>query len=525
MKLILQPKQSILNDWVEKCPSSWLGYGGSRGGGKSGGIRRIMLNRRIMHPKTSGQILRRVFDDVLKNHINKMWEEFPDLYQYYKSSEHVLELPDSLGNGKIFFDGAETKSDVQRKSFGPEFMDLMVDQAEQFSEEELQQLKTTCRWPGMPLNACKFLLPFNPGGPGAAFLQRIFYLREYHEREVPADYAFLQAYGWDNIEWARAALSADGHPGDCLGRNCKKCAACIYYSWSDEERFNYYIKRTQYGQEQNSLPAHMRAGQLLGDFKKFAGQYFSNFDEAVHAWDLEAINMNAWWPVWGSLDWGYQHHSSFHWHTQAGFTDDEGRDHRLVITFREFITSHLSERALAEEIVATNDGLPLGRIWAGHDLWKKERAGETKEQAMSKVFRSHGLPGLRQAVITRVDGWRFLHRALDEGEWIITKNCREALRAIPTAICDSIHPGKEEDILKTSTMYDDVIDELRYGVYSQFATTDVPEGIQAARKVAHLTDPTTRTIALNKIHDDKAKSVSTRGLSRTRSHRHRRYAA
>jgi len=515
MRIILQPKQSQLNDLVEHSKSSWIGYGGSRGGGKSGAIRRIMLRRRIQHPKTDGQILRRVWDDVEKNHVNKMWEEFPDLHDYYKSTSHVLELPEKLGGGRIFFDAAENLIDVKRKAFGPEFFDICVDQAEQFSEEELTQLKTTCRWPGVPIDSCKFILPFNPGGQGAAFLQRIFYLKDYHEREIPEDYVFLQAYGWDNIEWARAALSADGYAGDCLGHECGKCGPCVYYSWSNERRFQYYITRTQYGQEQNRLPAHMRAGQLLGDFKKFAGQYFSNFDEEVHVWDLGEIYFQPWWPVWASIDWGYQHSSSIHWHTQAGYTADDGTSKRLVITFRELIKDHLSERALAEEIVSINNGLKLSNIYSGHDLWKSETSGETKEQAMSKVFKAAGLPSLKRACIDRVDGWRFLHRALDESEWIITRNCKEAIRAIPTAIFDE--KKNNEDILKTNTMYDDVLDDLRYGIYSQYAVKDVPDDIKIARAASHIPDITARNVMIMKLSSDRDRKKRNVGFVNSRS--------
>src|ERR1700688_1648804 len=128
----LQPKQGKLYWLMENSSTSWLGFGGSRGGAKSGAARRIMVQRRLKYPNTSGQILRRVWDDVLKNHVHKMWEEFPDLYQYYKAGEHVIEMPNG---SKIFFDSAENAIDVQRKAFGPEYMDIFVDQAEQFSEQ------------------------------------------------------------------------------------------------------------------------------------------------------------------------------------------------------------------------------------------------------------------------------------------------------------------------------------------------------------------------------------------------------
>src|SRR6202790_142019 len=208
----LHPKQALLDRLMENSKASWLGYGGSRGGGKSGGMRRIMLRRRLQHPHTNGLILRRVWDDVEKNHVNKMWEEFPQLHEYYKVQSKVIELPEQLGGGRIFFDGAENETDVKRKAFGPEYFDVMTDQAEQFSEFELTQLKTICRWPNPPEHTCKFLMGFNPGGQGASYLQRIFYLKEYHEREKAPNYAYLPAFGGEKIEGSPAPFPAAAPP-------------------------------------------------------------------------------------------------------------------------------------------------------------------------------------------------------------------------------------------------------------------------------------------------------------------------
>lgn len=514
LNINLQPKQGIFDWMLENSEATNLGYGGSRGGAKSGAVRRCMLKRRLKYPGTSGQIIRRVWDDVLKNHVNKMWEEFPDLYEFYRAGEHVILLPNQ---SRIFFDAAETPSDVQRKAFGPEFMDIFVDQSEQFSETELTQLKTTCRWPNTPLNHCKFGMFFNPGGIGAGYLQRIFATYDYHENEKRSDYAFLQAYGWDNIEWCRQALMDDGHVGDCFGKHCKKCAVCVFYGWSDSKRFQYFVTRSQYGQEMNKLPAHMRAGQLMGDFKKFAGQYFSNFDPDVHTWDLENINFQSHWPRWISIDWGFQHHTVVCWHTQVGTVGEDGKSKPLVITYRELIKQHLSERALAEEICAANGNDKITAIYGGHDLWKTESHGSTKEKAMSEVFRSRGLPKMKLARIDRVDGWRHMYTALDEGEWIITKNCTQAILTIPQGVYNEKELKKNEDMLKTNDLGDDVRDCLRYGLYSQARPEEVPDDVVIRQKVADL-NPTNRAMQIAKLSAEfkakKDKVTPSRSLSR-----------
>lgn len=510
LKIKFQPKQGLYNYLIENSPKSWLGYGGSRGGAKSGGLRRVMVKRRLDHPGTNGLIMRRVWDDVLKNHVNMMWVEFPELFPFYKSGEKAIYLPNG---SKIFFDGAENKGDVERKAYGPEYMDFFLDQAEQFTEEEIVQLKTVVRWPGMDEHACKFGLFFNPGGESSAYLQRIFYTYKYQQRENPKDYGFVQAYGWDNVEWCRSALVADGLTEE------------DFYSWPNDKRFNYYISRSQYGMEQNALPAHKRAGQLMGDFQKFAGQYFSNFDPATHVWDLDEIDFKPWWPRWISIDWGFSHHTSVHWHCQAGNVDESGKSKSLVITYREFTTSGMSERALAEEIVARNDGDRIGNVFGGHDLWVIGSNNRSKEAAMSAVFRAHGLPTMKRAVIDRVDGWQHMYMVLDEGEWIITSNCEAAVNAIPVAIFNTKRPGKEEDVLKTNTLADDVLDELRYGLYSMYAAKDAPAEIKMQQAASAISDRTNRNILMMRMSADIDRKKRNLGAINSRSAaRSNRYA-
>ena len=112
---------------------------------------------------------------------------------------------------------------------------------------------------------------FNPGGCGTEFLRRVFHLKQYHGKERASDYAFIQSYGWDNYEWMRGT-------GEISERE--------YYSLSNDERFQLFIERSQYGRKLNELPQSIRAGHLLGSFESFAGQYFSgtNFRPFSVAW-------------------------------------------------------------------------------------------------------------------------------------------------------------------------------------------------------------------------------------------------
>jgi hypothetical protein len=77
LRLRFQPKQATFDDLLDNSEASWLGYGGSRGGAKSGACRRSMVRRRLQYPGTVGQIIRRVWEDVRLNHVDKFLRGVP----------------------------------------------------------------------------------------------------------------------------------------------------------------------------------------------------------------------------------------------------------------------------------------------------------------------------------------------------------------------------------------------------------------------------------------------------------------
>jgi Phage terminase large subunit len=511
LRLRFQPKQATFDGLLDHSLSSWLGYAGSRGGAKSGSCRRSMVRRRLQYPGTVGQIIRRVWEDVRLNHVDKFFEEFPALEQYYHVAEHEVTIPTTGAPSKIKFDSAETETDVRRKAHGPEFMDIFVDQAEQFSEKELRLLKTTCRWPNMPEHQCKFGLFFNPGGIGAPFLRRIFHTHDYEENEQAEDFDFLQAYGWDNVEWCREALRADG------------LTEHDFYCWTDKQRFDYFITRSQYGRELNALPQAMRLGHLLGSFDKFAGQYFTDFDKECTEIDYDAFlrlwGRQTWQPIWISSDWGSTHHAFTAWHTFVTVPVDyeapampepdmtaagrralvqAERDHRgqteeaptknIIVTFREWLTSGLGEEAWAEEIVRRTP--PNERRRVDHIFLSPDAGFESQLMRgwrIGDVFVRHGMPRARAAFNPRIDGWRLMHdklrdrvvsRGLMYAGWCIVRGqgkdigCPKTLEAIPLAVADPDHDG---DIIKKGDAPElDVLDGNRYGIASYEYPEDKP---------------------------------------------------
>jgi hypothetical protein len=380
-----------------------------------------MLLRRLKYPGTFGVILRRVWDDVNKNHVEKFKQEFPELSPLYSNKQI------SLPNGsKIMFMAAETASDVERKFWGPEYMDIFVDQAEQFAEKELRQLKMACRWPGQPDNSCKLGLFYNPGGDNKVaavsmqFLKRIFHDAKYQGKERPEDFSFIHAYGWDNVEWVKSALAADGKSAD------------DFYGWDSTVRFRYFVTRSQYGRDLDAMPQHIRIGHLLGRFDRFAGQYYG----AVY--DREKLQINQaqvlelikpWWRRWISLDWGFYHHCGVLWWARGMVTAKElqrvtGLVSKkptvdLILTYKTAMVQEVGDAELAETIVKNCDALErktIRHIFMGPiGPERKIKIGaQTVPQQIGKVMRKYGMPEPVIADDARIAGWRVMYNQMKE---------------------------------------------------------------------------------------------------------------
>lgn len=64
----------------------------------------------------------------------------------------------------------------------------------------------------------------------------------------------------------------------------------------------------------------------------------------------------------------------------------------------------------------------------------------------------------------------------------ISGSCQDAIEAIPLAVRDDVHAGRQEDVLKVATKSDDVCDMVRYGLKSALKGRQTPFPVRAAEK-------------------------------------------
>jgi hypothetical protein len=492
LRIRLQPKQSELWDYWDNSDVTRLGFGGARGGAKSGGGRRCMLLRRLKYAQTTGLILRRSLKELEQSHLLKLFEEYPALRTYYREQKKQLILPNG---SSLFFGSAQNEKDIA-DFCSSEYADILPDEAQEFTQNELEKLSGSNRCTSHPGIVAKMIMTFMPsisetGMPpvGLPYLKRVFKEGALKGAENNRKWAFIQAFGWDNIEWARQALELDGLDEE------------DFYSWPDEDRRTYFIERTDYGQTLAALTnTPLRDAWLYGKWDVFQGQYFQNFLPAKHVLSPEDVKaaIKPWHRKWVSLDWGFDHPFTVHAHSQ----DEKGH----VITFGEIWGRNVAERDLGKKIGAE---WPQHKFIAFPCSWD---AGKLSPRAMKDLPKSivqlitDALPKdftrpfpADSSAGTRVSGARLLSQLLDADMWHISEDCPRLIECIPSLVRD---PKNTEDVLKvdysSNQIGDDPYDCARMGLQYMLGSSRRPQSEIIAEQARTIEDPVTRALYIHK---------------------------
>lgn len=479
-----------------------------------------MLDRRIQLPGTIGVIVMRNYDQVRDYHIDVMLRQYPELIPYYHKTASKIVIPCDGGLiSEIHFSYAETLADVIRRFRSASFYDIFVDQAEQFTEAELREMKQACRWANVPQGACKFLLAFNMGGAGIDFLRKKFHLHELTGSERASDFASVHVFPWDNVEWVRPALEADGLTEE------------DYYSMSEEQRKEYCANRSDYGRHLTSQDLPLVKRDWLGSWDSLEGAYFGRVwdrDAAVISREQFELLVKPWWTRWLGQDWGKGHFCPTLWNARGDVSPEDAREYlgweidrhiRLTITYREYIAGgaaaadegadrELAEKDIAREIVNRTPEKERSlhkQFFLSPDAFEMSirRVGQSQiADIIRDVVRPEGLPGPMKADNSRVDGWSLMYNVLlstkrhgqvGDDAWLITADCPQTAHAIPLLMRD---PKNLDDVLKTdkgsARIEQDMGDCARYCLKSMLRPRGVPQEEMLRKKIAAM--PATATM-------------------------------
>jgi phage terminase large subunit len=431
LKISLQPKQKVFLQKVEEKPVTF--YGGAKGGGKSKGVRDILLLRRFKFPGTHAGLFRRTYKELEGNHIRPILKEYPDLRPYYNDSKKLLSLPNG---SSIEFCHAENEKDVDLYQ-GREFEDLAIEEAGQWTEAMFKKLLGSNRSSQFGFKP-RCLLTGNPGGIGHAWLKRIFIERRFTQFERPDDFAFVQALVTDN----QALMENDPD----------------------------YIHKLE--SEPNEA---LRRAYRYGDWDIFAGQFFSEIRREIHLVKPFAIPRH--WPRFGAYDYGFNHPAAFGWFA----CDEDGN----VFMYRELIQAQLRVDQFAQKLNEFEDTKELSWIPAGLDCWvTKGTLNNKSAPTIAEEFLSHGIM-LSKAKVDRIQGaaqvrsylaWQ--GRPQNKPRFYIFETCPITFDCISRMQHD---PDRVEDVLKVDATEgdlqsgDDPYDMVRYGLMSRPMIAEQPQ--------------------------------------------------
>lgn len=408
-----------------------VGYGGARGGGKSWSIQTKAKLLAFKHKGIKIAIFRRKYPDLEKNHIRTLVGELVGA-KVAKYSKQEKRLTFNTGS-VIEFVFAQRTDELVIKTQGIEWDVIFIDEATQWTEEELKMIYSCCR--GANDHPKRIYLTCNPGGVGHQYIKRIFIDKKYLPGEYPEDYSFTQAKLTDNT----VLMKRD--PG--------------------------YIKSLE------ALPPKLRKAWLDGEWDVFSGQVFEEFrDDPEHYEDrqwthvIEPFDIPIGWTICRSYDFGYSKPFSCAWWA----VDYDGRLYRILELYGCTQTPNEGVKWTPQEqfkrireIETQHPWLKGRRIFGVADpaIWNAE-SGES----VADVAAQHQIY-FDKGDHERIAGWMQVHYRLafdDNGVpmMYIFSNCKAFIRTIPLLVYDE---HKVEDI--DTTQEDHVADEVRYECMSR----------------------------------------------------------
>ena len=431
------PKQALFL----KAHTKHIAFGGARGGGKSWSIR---VKAWLLANRWAGikiLIVRRTLVELRNNHIDPLKAMLKG-FAKYNQQERKFIFPNGSTISFEFYDSDKDEFKYQ----GVEYDVIFIDEATQFQENWLKIITSCCR--GVNVFPHRIYYTCNPGGPGHAYIKRIFVDRDFREKERPEDYTFIQSLVTEN----KALMEASPE----------------YISFLE------------------NLPPKLKKGWLYGDWNIFEGMFFEEFRNNPDGYDdkrwthvINPIKPKSHWPIYRSFDWGYAKPFSCGWWT----VDDDGVIYRIDEMYGveysggEPVPDHgvkwppervFSEIAKHEKEHPYLKGKTIQGI-ADPAIWDAESGISFAETAGK-----YGIffqPGDN----ARIPGWMQIHYRLmfDEAgyaQMYICNNCRNFIRTITTLEYDK---HKAEDL--DTSGEDHALDETRYFCQARPITPHVPD--------------------------------------------------
>ena len=369
----LYPKQLEFLQGSDKV--TYNGYGGARGGGKSFCIRPKAIQLALKFPGINILFVRRTLRELEENHLPYFEKELSGVCKYDKK-KYLFRFPNG---SRLRFGYVNTEADMD--SYQGQSIDaIFIDEATHFTYKMFLKF-TECLRPSDTIKDAleqglvfklRMYLTANPGGVGHYWFKRLFIDKKYEGDEKAEDYRFVQSLVFDN----EFILQHDPK----------------------------YVERLK------ALPERERKAMLYGDWDSFEGQYFEEFDEAIHTFDPKAVNIDGEtkpfdlkpnWRIYRSRDYGLDMLACY-WTA----LDEEG----TFWVYREFCQANLGASASGEKInQLTSPSEIIYSDIAPPDLWNRN---SQTGRSVADVLRTKCGQRLIQANNDREVGWLMVKELL-----------------------------------------------------------------------------------------------------------------
>lgn len=427
---------------------------GGRGSGKSQFLLWEAVWYCIQHPGCHVLLLRRDFRELAKGLIQDLQTDVPSELYKYNAQDHVATF---TGGSKLFFGHCENiRVEDLNQYLSSSFSFIGVEEAGEFPFAIWDFLigsnrnKVAGPRPTMALAT-------NPYGIGWGWIKQLFI-----ERKPVAELDKSGSYNPDDYFYNHSTLLDNP-----------------YLTAKDPD----YINRL------NLLSSELRQKMLYGDLDAVSGQYYSNFSVARHVVNLRSdpqrIKWESWQPRWIGSDWGLGHNWVTYWASLAQVRRPNGQYKLTAVIYRELTATDSSIRDYAK-LIATHTGDEAIRyVFYSPERFNRTEPLNTPAQQFGEELRKYGLPFPSRASNARQAGATFLYSLLDADELVITDNCPNLIRALPSLV----RSEKDlQDVEKANTLEDDCYDACRYAIVSMLHEREKPEEIRHAEKMQTIPD-------------------------------------
>lgn len=472
---------------IESKAPRKLAVGGTGSGKSAGVLYHIVVDYCLRWNKCDVLCLRKTFPDLERGLISDFKTYIPEEIYKFNESKKVATL---VNGSRIFFSHLASGSERDLLGYqGSSFPAIFIDECGQFS-----------------LDAFNFLQSRNRVNPGCEPDAQGHY-------PVPCIYAATNPVGPFFSEYRKAFRDKspisppEGAKRDKLGRWWVPEAGEWRIIFNPDDW--YYVHSTVLDnphmlakdpaiyERLNALPEDMRQKMLFGSMDAISGQYFDCFSPTKHVINLRkepgAIKWQEWQPIFVGFDWGRAHAAAIIWMTLAQVRILDGTYKQKVVVYREHVVKGKTGKQLAEELIKQSGKEKITAIYFSHEMFNKKWEQHSPAEELSKQLRAAGLPSVSRGTTDRVGRATFLYEKLAAGEFIVLDSCPQVIASIPSVVRND---KKLEDILKTPTDADDVIDSLTVGIFGQLGARKKPESLKTQERISAIKDPFNQKLAV-----------------------------